>query len=97
MKDLILASLKEIILERVEEKKLLSHNDGAYPGYVHTFRLSDLLGFPSVKIRSELIKLEKEGLVKADRSYKNSTGWALAKLEGFEDHKYRGYIKEVEC
>lgn len=86
----------DVFLDTVKTKDDLNKSrsipvEDYYYSQVSTSEVASKLNLPVDKVRRELIKLEVEGIVEADRRYVNFTKWQTD-VPGFKKYKYKGFM-----
>lgn len=90
-------AIRELFEKEVETKDNAewhpSYKDKPYYSrWFGSWIIQKKIGEPSDKIRRELRKLEKNGLVES-QNYPNYIMWSLTNYQGFKPHKYKDYAE----
>lgn len=88
-----LGALVHLFIKEVEAySKIIDR--GYYNRWFSTVSVALLLQVSAKRVRDELTKLEKRGLVKSKRTC-NWIEWNPSEVEGFKDHEYSCYLTRI--
>lgn len=73
--------MRKLIISEMRGKETQDNNMGLTGHGYATWWFKFEMPFKTIEIRKELLKMEREGLVKADRSQRNNTKWFLTEAK----------------